>query len=311
MINRFVFNNLIYRLPSGQILLMNMISFRRMIITENQLKDLKQIEGILQKGSPLSEDLNNYYLQLVNVKQILTQDMVYKADSILENQFEEKIKNFIPRISEITLNITHHCNFNCDYCYQNSYKHESNYTGTMKEEEIDQIMQFLLCQDSSFTELDTLVLSGGEPLLPEMVKTIDYIINTIPAKQRILFSNGMNILLLRDQIPFSKIDAYQISLDGPDYVFTTVNHSNSKMDNVLDGIQYLLSLGKTVSLSTIWTPALANTLDEFIGKIKESGILNNPNFRINTSVATDYKTIVSRLFRKNSFPLSCRQLADG
>lgn len=95
---------------------------------------------------------------------------------------------------------------------------------------------------------------------------------------------------IKKQVPFSKIDEYQISLDGPDYVFTTVNHSVSKMDVVLDGIRYLLSLGKTVSLFTIWTKALANTLDEFISKIKESGILNNPNFTINTSVAVDYES---------------------
>ena len=286
--DRFVFNNLIYRLPSGQILLMNMISFRRMVITEQQLDDLRTIETLLSGGDNLPEALNKLYADLVKEKQILSEETIKKADALLYKDFEEKICQVTPKITEATFNLTHQCNFSCDYCYQNAYKHKPHYSGYMKKKEIDQLMQFLDSSGIYFNGFDRIVISGGEPLLPQLVDTINYIIDTVQTKQRMLFSNGMNILELKNKINFNLIDEFQISLDGPDNVLSSVNHGYGKTQTILDGIDYLLSLGKMVSISIIWTSELANNLHEFVNVINNRGYNNNPKCTVKTSVANDY-----------------------
>ena len=184
--------------------------------------------------------------------------------------------------------MTHKCNFNCTYCYQNRYKSQHAYQGHITIEDVKEIAAFIGMPEFDSSNIGEVVISGGEPLLEENIATINYICDSIPAKKISLFTNGVNILKFKSQCDFTKIDEFQISLDGTDPVIKQVNRYLGNIHSILQGIDYLLQLGKKVSLVTMWTRELEEHLSEYIPLIKSTNFLDDPNFEMKIIVAKDF-----------------------
>ena len=286
MAKRFVFDNLIYKINEETYLIMNLISFRRETITKEALDKLFLIESKLEAEKSLSSEEEQFLQDFYMRKQILPPEIVEKVDRQSEQNSELHLSK-IP-VRSVTFNLTHSCNFNCDYCYQRKYKWKSEYTRGMSTEDVKLIVEYLQLPYFDDTELEEIVVSGGEPLLPANIDTINEICERVVAKKKILFTNGTNILTYKEQIPFEAFDEVQISLDGPDAVIRQVNHYDSSFDKIIGGIKYLQHMNKKITLVTMWTKELRCHLAEYIELLKQSGILEHPDTTIKFALAIDY-----------------------
>lgn len=183
---------------------MNLISFRRETITKDTLGRLISIESKLETGKGLSCEEENFLGHFHERKQILLTDIVEEVDRQLEQDSALHLSGYPVR--SITFNLTHSCNFSCDYCYQRKYKNKSEYVRSMKVEDIVSIMEYLHLPYFGDTVLEELVISGGESLLPSNIDTINYICEYVAAKKKLLFTNGVHILAYKDRIHFNVFD---------------------------------------------------------------------------------------------------------
>ena len=285
---RFIFDNLVYKNNDASFLIMNLISFRRETVTKAVLEQLILIEDKQEREERLSREEENFLQKFYDKKQILSAEIVKEVDQRLEKNSELQMSKF--PVKSITFNLTHSCNFNCDYCYQRKYKNKPEYVGSMSLEDIKTIMEYLHLPCFGDTELDEIVVSGGESLLPSNIDTINYICEHVAAKKKTLFTNGINILAYKDKINFSAFDEYQISLDGPDSVIRFVNRHDDSFDKIIGGIKYLQQLHKTITLVTMWTKELRSHLTEYIDLLKNSNILKQPDTTVKFVLVKDYYT---------------------
>ena len=285
---RFVFDNLVYKFNDDAFLIMNLISFRRETVSRGTLDRLITIESKLETGKSLSCEEKKLIEAFYAKKQILPPDIVEEVDRRSEKDSELHLLKF--PVKSITFNLTHSCNFNCDYCYQRKYKNKPEYVGSMSLEDIKTIMEYLHLPCFGDTELDEIVVSGGESLLLSNIDTINYICEHVAAKKKTLFTNGINILAYKDKINFDAFDEYQISLDGPDSVIRLVNRHDDSFDKIIGGITYLQQLHKTITLVTMWTKELRSHLTEYIGLLKSSNILKQPDTTVKFALVKDYYT---------------------
>lgn len=285
---RFVFDNLIYKMNDEVFLIMNLISFHRKTVTKDMLDRLILIESKLEIGKGLSCEEENFLKLFREKKQILPPEIVEEVDRRSEQNSELHLSKFPVR--SITFNLTHRCNFSCDYCYQRKYKNKPEYVRSMSVEDIVSIMEYLHLPYFDDIALEEIVVSGGEALFPFNIDTINYICEHVLAKKKILFTNGINILVYKDQISFDAFDEFQISLDGSDAVIRQIDHYDNVFDKIIGGIKYLQQMNKTVTVVTMWTKELRSHLMEYMELLKESRILEQPDTTIKFILAKDYYT---------------------
>ena len=94
---------------SGQYLMLNLISFRRKIITINQYRMLETIKGLSLDN--LSDEEMEFYNDLFNEKQLLSDELIATYDK----QREDSAPISKRKIGSITINLTYDCNFKCKY----------------------------------------------------------------------------------------------------------------------------------------------------------------------------------------------------
>ena len=164
---RFVFDNLVYKYNDDAFLLMNLISFRRKTVTNDTLDRLILIESKLEMGKELSDEEGRLLQHFHEKKQILPAEIIEEVDKRSEQNSDLHLSKF--PVKAITFNLTHSCNFNCDYCYQRKYKNKPEYMESMGVEDIESIMEYLSLPFFDDTELEEIVVSGGEALLPSTI----------------------------------------------------------------------------------------------------------------------------------------------
>ena len=304
---RILFNNLVIAVRDDQYLLLNLTSFRRKRITSEEHSLLQTAWEKTLSGRLLERDESNYVHKLGEEKQILSKEVEIQHFSALEKK-ELEIKAPFP-VRSLTFNITHQCNFACDYCYQRMYNMLPEYSGRMTCDDIDIIANYINNPTFLQTELDNVTISGGEPLLPGNEAVINHILDLFPAKETVLFTNGVNIDRFKSRVNFDKIDKFQISLDGPDTTIFEVNHSSVSVKTILNGIEQLLSMGKNVSLAIMWTKSLEHNIETFISLIEKTGFCSNKNFSISINTARDYtcREIIDKSLYDWKYLLDCER----
>lgn len=286
MVERFVFNNLVYKCSDSKYLLMNLTNFRREFVTNETLIRLSELSNKCQNEEPFTQDELQFLEPFFRRKQIFTNEFSQKIDSYIEAQSSINLVQ-IP-IRSITINLTHSCNFACTYCYQECYKSKSNFSRSMTPDDIDKIAEYIHLPFFDASELEEIVVTGGEPLLSPNIPTIKYILKTFPSSRKVLFTNGANILRFKHEIPFDLFDEYQISLDGTNEVIRAVNKSSDIFENIILGILYLASLGKQISVVTMWTNELEDNLAQFIYEIKKQGLVDMENVKLKFVLPQNY-----------------------
>jgi len=288
MTKRFILGNLIYYIDKDNVLLINLISFRRQRISAEILTDMIEIENKISNETALSEKedkiLNDLYLN----KQVLPKETTLEIEKNLQIESELNLDKFA--ITAYTLNLTHQCNFKCSYCYQNNYNYKPEYKQFMTVKDIDLIKEYLSQDCFDANEVEEVVFSGGESLLPENIDTINYALNNLPSKRFLMFTNGANLFDYRRHIDYNLIHKFQVSFDGTAEIIKYINkNSNSKIfEKIIDGIKYIDSLNKEISIVVMWTKELEQHIDEFITILKQNEIIDKSNMKVKFILAKDY-----------------------
>jgi len=288
MIKRFVLGNLIYYIDKDNVLLVNLISFRRQKISAEILTNMIEIESKMNNEIVLSEKENEILNSLYLNKQILPKETISEIEQNLQIEPELNLDKF--SVKSYTLNLTHQCNFKCSYCYQNKYNHKPEYKQFMTIKDIDLIKEYLSQDCFDADEVEEVVFSGGESLLPENINTINYALNNLPSKKFLMFTNGANLFDYRKHIDYNLIDKFQISFDGTAEIIKYINKNpNSKVfEKIIDGIKYIDSLNKEISIVVMWTKELEQYIDEFITILNQNEIINKTNMKVKFILAKDY-----------------------
>ncbi len=289
MKKRFVFGNLIYYLDEENVIMMNLISFRRQKLTKKLLLGIVEIENKINNRILLTEEENKLLDELYSSKQILHKDVIAKIEQELIETSELYMDKF--NVKAFTLNLTHECNFRCVYCYQNKYKDIPKYKKFMTIKDIDLIKEYLSQSCFEINEINEIILSGGESLLPQNIDTINYVLNSFQSKKFSIFTNGVNLFDYRKHINYSLIDKFQVSLDGTDDIIKSINQYSGSMifEKIINGIKYIESLNKEISIAIMWTKELEPYIDDFIELLRRNDLIKKPNIKISISlIKNDY-----------------------
>lgn len=278
---RILFYNLVFYTSEKEVLLLNLVSFRRMRISVDELNSLRKTQNRVERGESITERQDLVYFQLLSCKQILTDAMVEYVDS---NYLSRSNNHFGP-IKNVTFNLSYKCNLNCGYCYQKHYKSND---GRIEDSDIPLIKQFIEEYNQNNKELNLVTISGGESLLDENVVLINNIINTIRSKEYILFTNGINIIQMSERIDFSKFNVVQVSLDGNDEVICKINNSNIHVyRKIVQGIKYLAGLGCSIRIVCMISKEISLWLDYFLKQLENEDIFRNGKVRLRISIPMD------------------------
>ncbi len=150
----------------------------------------------------------------------------------------KKTKSKNINIPFAAIQLTDRCNLSCKFCFRRLKIKESSFT------EIKRIIKKL-----SEYNTDTLVLSGGEPLLIKDIKKI--LIFT--KKQKIKTVLQTNGILLKKKIKFliPYIDWISISLDGYDKKTNSIMRSEEQFNAVMEILPIIKKYKIKVKLGTI------------------------------------------------------------
>lgn len=268
--------------------LFNLFNFRRMQINLEEFNKLLSIKEKDASSSPLDNEEINLLNYLVGKKQVLSSNV-----KLLDQFYEQESKSTFQRnVRSIVINLTYQCNFNCTYCYQRKYENRKH---VLNRSAIDNIAKFLnttLPSEGYNTEIESLVISGGEPLLDSNVEIINYILSKFGRYQIMkyaIYTNGLNILKFKNVIDFNRFSELQISLDGTDEIIKKINKSNiSCFNQIIEGVKYLLDLGKKIKLVCILTNETINNLPFLVKELTDSGILTHKDITMSISHVIDF-----------------------
>lgn len=268
---------------SGQYLMLNLISFRRKIITLNQYRLLESIKG--NALNDLSNEELTFYNGLVSEKQLLSDELIASYDSQRENNVPMSKR----KIGSITINLTYDCNFKCKYCYQKNFHAKP---GHMTVQDVDKIYSFILNYNALHNEdnhLKEIVISGGESLLDKNIESINYILKKFSCDKFKLFTNGVNIIKFAKRIKYEKFEEVQVSLDGTNDVIQELNKNNTApFYDIIKGILLLTEKGVKVSIISMVTKDSFTHLKTFLNELEKYGLVDNPLVSIRFAFVVDY-----------------------
>lgn len=265
---RIIFNNIFIE-KENNILLMNMISFRRRFISKDELNQLKKTMQKINAKEGLTEE-DSLYFKLIEEKQILDENIIMKTDEFEKRRCHIKENKII----NAKFDITYKCNMNCNYCYERSFKNKKE---TMSENDVDKIKEFIKkYNNDDELGLKSVSINGGEPLLKENLKVINKILSSINAPKVKLYTNGINILKFKDEIDFSKFTDIQVSLDGDDDIISQISNKRLYVfKDIVQGIEYLMQFDNKIMIACLFVPGISSRIVEFVKKLKETKIFKS------------------------------------
>ncbi len=136
----------------------------------------------------------------------------YILDEVEERVLEDKLltrlkQQYNDRVADCRCAVfvlTYGCNFMCPYCYEN----RACDTKVMTPEMVDTV--FSLHND----KLEHIQLFGGEPLLPQNRRIIEYIVNKAPEAQYSIITNGYYVDKYLELLKSVRVSNVQITIDG-------------------------------------------------------------------------------------------------
>ncbi|MDD3970818.1 MAG: radical SAM protein [Clostridia bacterium] len=268
--------------------MMNMFSGRRKAVDSELLKLINSTNYKLSIEEKLSKEEEDLLQKLYNEKQILKREYIEKLDKFLiENDPYRNEKKRNMEIYGITFLLSFKCNISCSYCYQKSM---NKVPGVITKEYVSAAIEFLNWYGDRYDvnkNIDSIVISGGEPLLEENIETINYIIEKFCESKITLRTNGVKLKKYFDSLLMNYIDTVTISLDGEKDVHLRRIEGNLDYDDIIDGIKMVLKHGIHVRIACVIDKTSYKTIPNFIDYLKAEEILGNENCEIHFGTVLD------------------------
>lgn len=266
-------------LDNGDKLLMNLINGAADVITEEVKSNI-----ISNNFSLLSEEViqnlkdRKYLFDNERDRNIFISEINERLDCIESNNAPNFL--IIP---------TYDCNLRCTYCYEQSYGLSESEDNPITESTIDSMFDSIsniisnLNQNNQFNNSDIYItLMGGEPLMKENLKYIEYILKKIRYNgfKFNAITNGVDIDSYIDLLDKYDIQSVQITLDGPKSIHDSrrIDKNNlGSYDSIVSNIRLLIDrkieTHLRVNIDNTNIQSLPKLADEIIEKIGLSAYL--------------------------------------
>ena len=289
---RILFDNLVLRTREKGYLIMNLRSFRRTFITEEQYEILCQVEQRLENNQKINREEEQIYHYFLERRQFLSTEQIKSYDDNRFLWYKNKIDAAWPLVNSLTITPTFSCNFKCKYCYQREFPDKSSY---MEKEDIDAIceyVKFINGTECCFDAIKSVSINGGESCQPRNVEVINYVLEKFSKNKECtfgLYTNGSQLTMLKEKVDFARFDVIQVSLDGYAELFPAINGvSEDNFQKVLDGIEFIVEKVKTVKLVCMLTPMIIENVNKFIDILDARGILKHENISLQFSIISNF-----------------------
>ena len=288
--NRLVFGNIFIH-KGAFFILLNLYSFRRMILTEEELRILLSCREKSQSGASFTDIELQLYNRLMTKMQIIPDDTlsVYLAKKSQEHK--DCLNKIQPKINRITISPTFACNFNCTYCYQREFKSKKDILCPDSIDNIRNVLERINATDNYLDGIEEVTINGGEPLQMQNIDTINRIITCFakPGIKFTLLTNGYNILRFKDAIDFTNFNSIQVSLDNIDPYTSKINGVNHPISQeILEGLSYLMQFDCEITISAVFTRELVDNIDEFVSQLAAVGLVENERCNIQVAPAVAF-----------------------
>ncbi len=262
-------NNFVMECKQG-ILLTNLTSFKMARLSSDKLDTLKSM------ANKNNAQLSQQEVELFNALDSMGQFEHIPYDS------EKDMANLL---INPTIILSYECNMRCTYCYQNS---EKRITAQMTEKHIDNIDSFydtLCSRYGREKKYGTIILSGGEPCLPQNRSVIKYLLDKWSGEKIIVMTNGINLPEFINL--FNDYDVeFQISLDGTQKLHEKCRKSKagqSTYEKTLNAIQLSLDRGANVTIASLFFIDEIDEYPSFFDLLESFGWPNRENLIVKFS----------------------------
>lgn len=136
--------------------------------------------------------------------------------------------------------MTYNCNFRCSYCFEGESVLRKEIITT---EQIDAALE--LIGDG----LESIILFGGEPLLPENRASLQHLISKTADKTFGMYTNGYHLLDFFDILSKLKFDSLIVTLDGDEHTHNSrrfLADGSPTFDRIVLGIEKFLENGTPI-----------------------------------------------------------------
>lgn len=289
---RILFDNLVLRAKENGYLIMNLRSFRRTFITENQYDMLCRVEKKLENNQIMSSEEKSMYRYFLERRQFLSAEEIKIYDDNRFLCYKNKIDAAWPLVNSLTITPTFSCNFRCKYCYQRAFPDKFSYMNKKDIDAICEYVKFINGTENCFDGIKSVSINGGESCQSRNVEVINYVLEKFSKNKECafgLYTNGSQLMMLKDKIDFGRFDVIQVSLDGYAELFPIINGvSEDNFEKVLDGIEFIVEKVKVVKLVCMLTPMIIENVNKFIDILDARGILKHENVSLQFSVISNF-----------------------
>ncbi len=171
----------------------------------------------------------------------------------------------IPKIANMTYNITNRCNFNCKWCY--------NKNRISNELSVKEFIKKVLAEKDIYAEDLTLIILGGEPFLrfealTEVVKRLgDFFPKPIQISTNGSLINEVDL----ERLPKDRVEI-QVSLDGPTSEINDAIRGKRSFDKATAGIETLVREGYHTILSMVYSRDSLDYFEDYLELGKNLGV---------------------------------------
>lgn len=216
-----------------------------------------QYNESLDKASKLIDDFVN---QSINIKTIIPNMISLEIEKQLEVYGSKD--HWSPSV--VALELTHNCPLHCKHCYVNAGKGLD-----MSDDLLD-----LLYEELLNLNIDTIQLTGGEPLLhPRIIEIITFFTNH-NIQVQIMTSGMINNPKINQAISLIKKNngLVQVSLDGLKDTHNKFRENINSFDNAINFIKELKKLEVIIGVSTCINDQPNDEIESLCKYIKDLGV---------------------------------------
>ncbi len=291
-----IFNNLLINKNSDkfQPFLLNLLSGRRRLLNNQEIALIRSMankDGIIS----FDEAEAGLYNKLISENQFLTDDRrrIFEDKLIESGCFN--LKNNHAEDYRFSIELTRACNMSCSYCYIHP---RLNSGSNMTKDHVDAIFEFYRTyadDQNKIAEIPYIRITGGEPLInKDTVDLINYIALKWEKSKFLLFTNGVNLLKYYNDLPLSRFEEIHVSIDGVrdvhmDRRYSSVKSDNRIYDEIISGVQKLLTDGVNVKIKTVLDKTNYRRFGEFKNFLEENDISNSPYYEHLSGITLDYQ----------------------
>ncbi|QSX05566.1 radical SAM protein [Sedimentibacter sp. zth1] len=262
-----------------KVLIMNLITFRRKFISYGELDLLISIYTKLKNNeSHFSYKEKTLYDNLINERQILSDEIIELFDKKMNEIRKQKIKDINYNISEsIQIDITDECNFNCVYCYQKKYSSKNRRLEIKDIKNIRKVCEEYVKKNNYKYKINRVVIAGGESILENNIPIIWEIANTFKDAKLVLLTNGFNLSKLFYDLPYTRIAEIQVSLDGNNNIISNLSLNGQNInayERIVDGIKLAIENNINIIIHSLINIENVNNIENFINDLEQNNILN-------------------------------------